>query len=45
MKEDKIALQTYHEVLGNKYTVVPFDAQWITEYGGVFNCATWTVEK
>ena len=45
MKEDKTALQTFKEVFGGKYSVVPFDARWIAKYGGVFNCASWTVKE
>lgn len=45
MKEDKIALQTFKEIFGNKNSVVPFDARWISKHGGVLNCASWTVKE
>jgi agmatine deiminase len=45
MKEDKVALHTYHEFLGSRFTIVPFNARWIAEHGGVFNCASWTVKE
>ncbi len=44
-KEDKIALQTFNEIFGNKYSVLPFDARWIAEHGGVFNCVSWTTKE
>lgn len=44
-KEDKIALHTFEEILGSKYSVIPFDARWIAKHGGVLNCSTWTVRK
>jgi len=45
LREDEQALQTFREVLGKRYTVVPFNARWISEHGGVLNCATWTVKE
>ncbi len=42
-KEDDIALETITEAFGPSYHVVFFDANWISEHGGVFNCGTWTV--
>jgi agmatine/peptidylarginine deiminase len=45
MKEDKIALQTFKEIFGNKNSVVPFDARWISKHGGVLNCVFWTIKK
>lgn len=42
-KEDKIALQTFNEIFGNIYSVVPFDARWIAKHGGVLNCVSWTI--
>jgi len=45
MKEDKIALQTFNEIFGSKYSVVPFDAGWIAKYGGVLNCVSWTIKE
>ena len=36
MKEDKAALQTFKEIFGSKYSVVPFDARWIAKLWGSF---------
>ena len=41
--EDRVALEIMTEVFGSKRNVQPYPANWIAEYGGVFNCATWTV--
>ncbi len=43
IKEDKKALQTFNEIFGSKYSVVPFDARWIAKHGGVLNCVSWTI--
>jgi agmatine deiminase len=45
MKEDKNALQTFKEIFGNNNSVVPFDARWIAEHGGVLNCVSWTIRE
>lgn len=45
MKEDKKAMQTFQDILGKQYTIVPFEARWIAKHGGVLNCATWTVKE
>ena len=45
MKEDKKALQTFNEIFGSKYSVVPFDARWIAKHGGVLNCVSWTIKE
>jgi agmatine deiminase len=42
---DAKALQIISEVLGNANTVVPYNATTIAEYGGVLNCATWSVKE
>ncbi len=44
MKEDKSALQTFKEIFGGEYSVVPFDARWIAHHGGVLNCVSWTIK-
>ncbi len=41
--EDQVALDIMTRVFGSKCNVLPYPANWIAEYGGVFNCATWTV--
>jgi agmatine deiminase len=42
---DKEALQKIGAVLGRTNIVVPFNANIIAEYGGVLNCATWSVRE
>jgi len=44
LREDKQAFQTFREIFGKKYSVVPFEAKWKARHGGVLNCATWTVK-
>ncbi len=41
--EDQVALEIMTRAFGGKCNVLPYPANWIAEYGGVFNCATWTV--
>ncbi len=43
-KEDSNILAIIKEVCGSRYSVVPFDARWIAEGGGVLHCASWTVK-
>ncbi len=43
-KEDARALSKCKEIFGSKYAVVPCDARWIAQGGGVLNCASWTVK-
>ena len=45
LREDEKALEIMKEVMGNTYTVVPYDSSIIAEYGGVLNCATWSVKE
>jgi agmatine deiminase len=45
LKEDKKAIEVFEDVFKNRYTIEPFEAKWIAKYGGVLNCATWTVEE
>jgi agmatine deiminase len=42
---DEKALHIMEEVMGKTNTVVPYNAKTIAEYGGVLNCATWTVKE
>jgi len=42
---DEKALRIIKEVLGKTNTVVPYNATTIAEYGGVLNCATWSVKE
>ena len=43
LPEDKEALDKINEIFGAENKVVGYDAHWIAEHGGVFNCCTWTV--
>ncbi len=45
IKEDKKALQTFNEIFGSNYSIIPFDARWIAMHGGVLNCVSWTIKK
>jgi len=42
---DDAAMKKMQEILGKTNTVVPFYSHHIAEYGGVLNCATWTVKE
>jgi agmatine deiminase len=42
--EDKPALDAVKDIFGADNKVVGYDARWIAEHGGVFNCCTWTLE-
>ena len=42
-KSDKKAMQTMNDVFGETHTIVPFESNWISEYGGVLNCSSWGV--
>ncbi|WP_339735966.1 agmatine deiminase family protein [uncultured Sunxiuqinia sp.] len=44
-KEDDRALQIMQQLFGTKNKVIPLDARWIAKFGGVLNCATWTVKE
>jgi agmatine deiminase len=44
-KADEQALEIVKKYLGKTNTVEPFNAHVIAEYGGVLNCATWTVKE
>ena len=41
-KSDNKALQIMNDVFGETHTIVPFESKWISEYGGVLNCSSWT---
>ncbi|NJK85494.1 MAG: agmatine deiminase family protein [Bacteroidales bacterium] len=43
LEEDEMALKIMEEVFGNRNRVVPYPADWIAEYGGVFHGVTWTI--
>jgi len=45
LKEDNKALEVFEDVFRNGYTIKPFKAKWIAKFGGVLNCATWTIKK
>lgn len=45
LPDDKKAVEIISEIFGAEYKVVGYDACWIAEHGGVFNCCTWTVRK
>jgi len=42
-KEDAKALKVMNKLFGHSHQVVPYNASWIAEFGGVLNCASWTV--
>ncbi len=44
-KEDVKALEVMNKLFGRSHQVVPYNACWIAEYGGVLNCASWTVTE
>ena len=43
LPEDKKAFQIIEAVMGKKNKVVPYNAITISKYGGVLNCATWSI--
>jgi len=43
--EDKKALEIIRKTFSVGNIVVGYDARWIAEHGGVFNCCTWTICK
>ncbi len=43
IREDPQAMEIMQQVFGSANRVVPFTANWIAEYSGVFNCVSWTV--
>ena len=45
LNQDNIALQTMNEVFGNNKIIIPFKANWIAKYGGVFNCISWCIKQ
>jgi len=40
---DKKAFRVIEKLFGDMNKIVPYDARWIAEFGGVLNCASWTV--
>lgn len=45
LEEDEPVFEKFLDVFGDDYVVIPFDANWISEVGGVFNSATWSILK
>lgn len=44
LKKDDNAINTIQKAYGNSYTIIPFEATWIGQKGGVFNCCTWSIK-
>ncbi len=44
-KEDEVAKSILKEIFGSTHSIVPMEANWIAQYGGVFNCCSWTVKE
>jgi len=39
--EDKKAMEIFIDIFGKTHHLIPFKANWISEYGSGFNCISW----
>ena len=44
IQSDKKALKIMNDVFGETHTIVPFESNWISKYGGVLNCSSWGIK-